>query len=135
MEPAARMKRQETRLKQMTIREVYERMGADYEAVLRRLPSEALIGRLLLKFPEDDTFRTLKKALEEKDAQTAFRAAHTLKGVCQNLGFDNLFQPVYDLTEALRGGSLQGSDELMPPVEKQYDITMKAIRDYEASQQ
>ncbi len=119
----------------MTIREVYERMGADYEAVLRRLPSEALIGRLLLKFPEDDTFRTLKKALEEKDAQTAFRAAHTLKGVCQNLGFDNLFQPVYDLTEALRGGSLQGSDELMPPVEKQYDTTMKAIRDYEASQQ
>ena len=119
----------------MTIREVYDKMGADYEAVLHRLPSEALIGRLLLKFPADATFRTLKDALAAQDAKTAFRAAHTLKGVCQNLGFDNLFQPVYDLTEALRGGSLEGSDELMPLVEKQYDLTMQAIRDYEASQQ
>lgn len=118
----------------MEVREVYEKMGADYQEVLRRLPSEALIARLVVKFPADGTFQSLKKALEEQNAQEAFRAAHTLKGVCQNLGFDNLFQPVYDLTEALRGGSLEGSDELMPLVEKQYQITVDAIHEFENQQ-
>ena len=27
------------------------------------------------------------------DAKEAFMAAHTLKGVSQNLGFDNLYEP------------------------------------------
>lgn len=118
----------------MEVREVYEKMGANYEEVLRRLPSEALIARLVVKFPADGTFQSLKEALEAKNATEAFRAAHTLKGVCQNLGFDNLFQPVFDLTEALRGGSLEGSDELMPLVEKQYQITIDAITEF-ANQQ
>jgi len=39
----------------------------------------------------------------------AFRAAHTLKGVCQNLGFTNLYQPTCDLTEVLRTGTLEGT--------------------------
>ena len=69
-----------------------------------------------------------KKALEEKDAPTAFRAAHTLKGVCQNLGFDALYVPSSALTEALRGGSLDGADELFPPVEKEYQRVVEALK-------
>ena len=38
-------------------------------------------------------------------------AAHTLKGVCQNLGFTNLYQPTYELTEVLRAGTPEGSKE------------------------
>ena len=68
------------------------------------------------------------KALEEKDASTAFRAAHTLKGVCQNLGFDALYVPSSALTEALRGGSLDGADELFPPVEKEYQRVVEALK-------
>ena len=117
----------------MTIRDVYEKMGADYDAVLRRLPSEALIGKLLLKFPADDCFPTLKAAPDNHDAETAFRGVHTLKGVSQNLGFDNLYPPAYDLTEALRGRTLEGSGELFPLVEQQYEITVRAIREYEAA--
>lgn len=37
------------------------------------------------------------------DAKEAFVAAHTLKGVSQNLGFDNLYEPAVVVTEALRG--------------------------------
>ena len=44
------------------------------------------VRRFALKFLQDDSFPNLKKALEAQDAPTAFRAAHTLKGVCQNLG-------------------------------------------------
>lgn len=80
------------------------------------------------EFLQDDSFPNLKKALEEKDAPTAFRAAHTLKGVCQNLGFDALYVPSSALTEALRGGSLDGADELFPPVEKEYQRVVEALK-------
>ena len=33
------------------------------------------------------------------------------RGVCQNLGFTNLYQPTYELTEVLRAGTLEGSKE------------------------
>ena len=70
----------------------------------------------------------VKKALEAQDAPTAFRAAHTLKGVCQNLGFSNLYAPAYALTETLRAGQLEGTQEQFAKVEEQYQCTMDAIR-------
>ena len=97
----------------MTLEQMYAAIGGDYKAVMERLPSADFVRRFALKFLQDDSFRNLKKALEEKDAPTAFRAAHTLKGVCQNLGFDALYVPSSALTEALRGGSLDGVYELL----------------------
>ena len=93
----------------MTLEQVYAAIGGDYKGVMERLPSADFVRRFALKFLQDDSFPNLKKALEEKDAPTAFRAAHTLKGVCQNLGFDALYVPSSALTEALRGGSLDGA--------------------------
>ena len=37
----------------MTIQECYEAIGGNYEDVLRRLRSEALIRKFTLKFPAD----------------------------------------------------------------------------------
>ena len=74
----------------MTVKECYEQMGADYEGVLGRLRSEVLIKKFAKKFLDDGSFRSLKDNLAQKNGEEAFRAAHTLKGVCQNLGFDNL---------------------------------------------
>ena len=56
-------------------------------------------------------------------------AAHTLKGICLNLGFDNLFAPSQELTEKLRGATtIEGTDELFAAVEKEYDRTCEALR-------
>ena len=76
----------------MTMRECYEVIGGNYEAVLGRLHSEALIQRFTLKFLEDQSYLQLKQALENKNFEDAFRGAHTLKGVCQNLSFDRLYE-------------------------------------------
>ena len=78
--------------KNMTVKECYEQMGADYEGVLGRLRSEVLIKKFAKKFLDDGSFRSLKDNLVQKNGEEAFRAAHTLKGVCQNLGFDNLYK-------------------------------------------
>ena len=74
-------------------------MGANYEDVLKRLYNEGMICRFTLMFLNDDSYPKLEQALKEGNVKEAFRAAHTLKGVCQNLGFTNLYQPTYDLTE------------------------------------
>ena len=113
----------------MTVKECYEKVESDYEAVLKRLGSEDMLKRFSIKFLDDPSFGQLETALADKDAETAFRAAHTLKGICLNLGFDNLFAPSQELTEKLRGATtIEGTDELFAAVEKEYDRTCEALR-------
>lgn len=112
----------------MTVRECYEQMGADFDNVLGRLGSEQMVQRFVLKFLNDTSYQTLEETLKEKNVEQAFRAAHTLKGVCLNLGFDNLFTVSSELTERLRAGELDGTEELFEKVKEQYEITVKAIR-------
>jgi len=111
----------------MTIQECYAKMGADYEEVRKRLYNEAMIRKFVLLFLKDDSFHNLETALEQKDVKEAFRAAHTLKGVCQNLGFSNLYAPTFELTETLRAGHLEGTDKQFELVAKQYKVTISAI--------
>lgn len=112
----------------MKIRECYEQMGADYDNVLSRLGSDAIVERFARKFLEEKTFDNLKEAMEKRDAEEAFRAAHTLKGICLNLGFDKLFTVSSELTEKLRPRTLEGSEELLQKVQEQYDITVQALK-------
>ena len=86
----------------MTLKDCYMQMGADYEETVQRLRSESLIQRIILKFPQDPSYQELCQALADGNIEVAFRAAHTLKGVCQNLGFKNLYEPSAELTERLR---------------------------------
>lgn len=113
----------------MTVRECYEELGCDFDKVLSRLVSEALVKKFALKFLDDPSFGQLKTALADKDAETAFRAAHTLKGICLNLGFDNLFTPSQELTEKLRGATtVEGTDELFAAAEKEYERKCETLR-------
>ena len=76
----------------MTIKECYEKVGSDYDGVLKRLGSEALVKRFAVKFLNDPSFQELTDGLAAQDGEKAFRAAHTLKGVCLNLGFTELYK-------------------------------------------
>ena len=112
----------------MNLEECYEAIDSDYDDVMRRLGSETLVRKFVLKFLDDTSFRGLKEGLENQDAELAFRSAHTLKGVCQNLGFDNLYPSSKDLTELLRAGSMDGYEDLFAEVEKEYNRTCEALR-------
>ena len=100
------------------------------EAVLGRLHSEALIRRFALKFLEDQSYIQLKQALENKNYEDAFRGAHTLKGVCQNLSFDRLYEVSHELTELLRDrtGEQPGIPEAMEKVTEVYEMTIEEIK-------
>ena len=112
----------------MTVKECYEQMGSDYESVLGRMGSEAMIKRFALKFLQDPSFNNLKENLEKNDGEEAFRAAHTLKGICLNLGFAQLTEDVVNITEILRSGKLEGTDELFSKIQTTYENTVATIK-------
>lgn len=111
----------------MTVKECYEMAGADFNDIMNRLGSEALVKRFAVKFLQDKNYEELKDAMEAKDAERAFRAAHTLKGICANLGFRELLQASSDLTEKLRSGELEGSKPLYEAVSEQYKKVIEAV--------
>ncbi len=115
----------------MTIKECYEVIGSNYQEVLERIGSEKILEKFVKKFPSDKSFEELKEGLQEKDGEKAFRAAHTLKGICLNLGFDKLYEVSSELTEKLRGKETAGSDELFVAVEEQYKNVTGAIEQLE----
>lgn len=86
----------------MEIKEFYDAIGVENVTVLNRLRKEDLVRKYLLKIPDDKTYQSLSESLEKKDYETAFRAAHTLKGVAANLDLEPLLKSSSALTETLR---------------------------------
>ena len=58
----------------------------------------------------------------------AFRAAHTMKGICLNLGFDKLYEVSAALTEQLRDREIAGSEAMYQKVAEQYDRLTAALK-------
>ena len=111
----------------MTAKEAYESVDSNYDNVLKRLGSEAMIKRFAVKFLDDPTFNELEQALEAGNGEDAFRAAHTMKGICLNLGFDKLYE-VSAVTEQLRGREIAGSEAIYQQVVEQYDRLTAALK-------
>lgn len=116
----------------MTLKECYTAMGSDYDDVLGRLRSERLVQKFVLKFLDDGCFTTLCEALGAGDRDEAFRAAHTIKGMCQNLSFTKLAASSSDITEALRGGDVAAAIGMLDRVRGDYELTASAIRAFKA---
>ena len=117
----------------MTIQECYQELGGNLAQVQKRLPSVSLIKRFITKFLDDDSYSRLCAAMEQENREEAFRAAHTLKGVSANLGFDRLLAWLGELTELLRpaGETLpEGAGALFEAVRGDYAQTVNAIRAY-----
>ncbi len=114
----------------MTIRECYSMLNGDYDDVIGRLRSERLVQKFLLKFLADGSYELLFRSLGEGNAQEAFRAAHTIKGMCQNLSFTALERSASALTETLRGGELAGYEPHLSAVKEDYERTVAAIKAY-----
>ena len=86
----------------MNVRECYDAIKGDYEDVKARLLSDARIRRFALMFLRDSSMDELRTAMSETNYEKAFQAAHTLKGVCLNLGLKGLYEPTAKITEMLR---------------------------------
>lgn len=121
----------------MTLQECYNKLGGSLEQIESRLPSTGLIKKFIAKFPSDSSFSDLCHAMQDGERKDAFRAAHTLKGVCANLSFDRLFSSAEQLTELLRPETEAISQEAfaqLKTVKYDYELTVDAIRVFLASE-
>lgn len=117
----------------MTIEQCYKNLGGDYAQAERRLMNNNLIHRFVTKFLDDSSFSELCSAMKDGDRQGAFRAAHTLKGVCANLSFSRLLSSVSELTELLRAENEtipNNAAGIFQQVEQDYELTVNCIRAY-----
>lgn len=114
----------------MTIKEVYDALGENYADCVERLLTEENVARFAVKFLSDENFSTLAGAMKTRDAEKAFIAAHTLKGLAQNLGFSALGKSASDLTEVLRGRTFDGADELFKQVERNYNSVSFEVKKF-----
>lgn len=115
----------------MTIRDLYTKINSDYNVMIQRMGSEALIERFVLKFLDDKTYQGLKDSIESGDVELMFRGAHTLKGVALNLGFDDLAETSSALTEQLRSKEENPNPALVEAVDKAYQQVIEVIKAYQ----
>lgn len=115
----------------MNLKECYGALGGDYDDVLGRLRTEKLVQKFVLKFLNDKSYELLCSSLETGNYEEAFRASHTIKGVCQNLSFTRLYESSHELTEALRTGWSEEAAQLAERVRADYTQTAAAIREFQ----
>lgn len=105
----------------MTLQECYSIIG-DYNDVMKRLPRETMVIKFIFRFLDDKSYEQLMTAIENSDYKAAFMAAHTIKGLCQNLSFTRLYESSHLITEALRNDN--------PDTALIADLAVKVREDY-----
>lgn len=115
----------------MTLQECYAALGGNYDDAISRLRSERLVTKFVVKFLDDDSCALLLRSMDAENYEEAFRAAHTIKGVCQNLSMDRLQSSSSRLCEALRNGYTPEADALAEEVAADYRQTVAAIQTFQ----
>ena len=112
----------------MTVKECYEKIGGNYEEILSRLMSEDMVREFIAMFLEDPSYEELVTQMEKGNCEEAFKASHTLKGVCQNLALTELAGASHEITEALRKKDMAMAANLLDNVKKSYKKTIEGIQ-------
>ena len=109
------------------VEELYKNINGNYEEALSRMQNDERIKKFLGFFLADTSYNELKSAMESKSLDDAFRAAHTLKGVCKNMAFTALSIVAEAITEELRAHNFEKAEEILPSVTNEYNIVITEI--------
>lgn len=106
-------------------------IGVEYDEVLKRfMGKEDFYLRMLKKFLDDKNYGELKQAVEQKNWEEAFTHAHTVKGLCGNLGLGGMLDYIGPLTEEVRSEPYDEESivNYMQKVSEAYEKTVEVIR-------
>ncbi len=119
----------------MTVKELYDQIGGNYDEVIGRLYADALVTKILGTFLDDTMCPDLIAAWHRGDETATFEAAHAAKGVCMNLAFTKLGALASKITEAVRPGneSIRANtdvDALVSEFSAEYDKVYASVKDF-----
>ena len=119
----------------MTLQELYQNIGGSYEQATSVLLMDKLIDKHIRKFPNSGVGESLIAAGREMDPARIFETAHSMKGVCANLGLTGLAEAASELAEEYRPGNARKlSDaevkEKLARLEELYNTAVEGIRRY-----
>ena len=120
----------------MTLQELYQNIDGNYDRAVQIMRMEKLIARYLSRFTMSGVNEALQEAGKTMESGKLFEAAHAMKGVCANMGFDKLSAAVGDICEEFRPGNarrLSDSEiaERLQAVDAMYRRIVEGIRAYE----
>lgn len=105
-----------------------ESVGIDVDGTMQRfLGNQELFVKFMKKFTNDQEIIKLKEALANKEYEDVYTSAHTLKGVCANLGMIPLFNVFSLMCQDCRANSYDKLDNLFGQAKIEYDKTVDAI--------
>lgn len=87
-------------------------------AIERFVDDEDLLIECIGQVLDDDNFNKLHLAVERKDAEVAFEAAHTLKGIIANTELNPMNGYIVKILEPLRNGEFTGVEENLKALER-----------------
>lgn len=122
-------------MKMNDLKEFYSETNGDLEDVIGRLKDEERVIKFVKLFLHDDTIKMLNESQKNSDYQTAFRAAHTLKGTSKEMGFLKLNKLSQDLTEELRSIqaehiNIENANDLLNKINCEYNVILKSFDKY-----
>ena len=124
----------------MTVQELYASIGGNYENAKRTLQMDKLIAKFVLKFLDEKSCERLLAAGAEGDEVGIFEGAHALKGVCANLGLDDLSAKASAVAEAYRPGKPRTLDAaalagILERIKEDYDRVIAGIQQFASENQ
>ncbi|MBR3538439.1 MAG: Hpt domain-containing protein [Eubacterium sp.] len=120
----------------MTLQELYQMIGGDYDQALRVLRVEKLIDKHIRKLPVNGVVENLLEAGKTMDPTQLFETAHAVKGITANLGLTELSAKASEIAEEYRPGNERTHTddeirELLAGISSLYHKTCEGIHQYE----
>ena len=121
----------------MTIQELYAKIGGNYEQAQKIMKMDKLIDRYVRKLATSGTYEKLSEAGKTMDPTMLFEIAHAMKGVCANLGLDDIAHAAGVITEEFRPGAARKMTdaevrEKLAALSEMYQRAVRGIEEYVA---
>ncbi|MBR6343105.1 MAG: Hpt domain-containing protein [Selenomonadaceae bacterium] len=98
------------------------------DGLTRCMNNEVFFFKMISMAVANDYFDTLGPALEKNDLESAFEAAHALKGVIGNLALKPIYEPLAEMTELLRAKKQADYISMYRPIKEIRDQLLALTR-------
>lgn len=111
------------------IKNELEKLGINVESALARFMGiESIFFKSLKLFLSDTNLEIAQNALQNEQGEEAYKAMHTIKGVCGNLSMEKLFNLSEELCSLLKNSDLAAAKEKFPKFLQEYKTLTEGLQ-------